>query len=1236
MKRTSSPWLGVLPIPLLALLIGLLDLDIDPSMFYDPPWLILVGNTLFVTAAFLVVALIASRNYLATGRVQMLLLGCGVLAFAVGAAAAAAVRGMPDGANLNVTIYNTAALLAAFLHFAAAFVLISGTSMETMVRRRGSLLAIAYGGSIVLVGLLYAAAIKGWIPPFKLQGTLGFTSIRQAVLGSADALFGFSSLMFLAMYLRSREVFLYWYACALGLTALSLTAFFVQASVGSPVGWAERLAQYLGGVYFLVALVKAGRSAQSRRISLEGVLTTSLTGSEEKFRALAENVPDAIRRFDREIRHLYVNSACQKLYKRPTASVIGRTIGQVGLPPAKADAWSERIREVFRSGERSEVEEEYEAEGGRRYFQSFCVPEFSPEGEVANVLVVSRDLTARRQAERGLRESEERFRLIFEGMQESFLVQEVISDPAGRLADLRYLEVNPVAERQLGKSRAELVGRMRSQVQGPLDPEAREFVDRVLSSDSPAHLERWDPRSQRWFHVISFSTRPGHLVTLNVDITERKRSEEQLRELSQRLQTVLDAAPAMIWTAHDSSCRSITGNRAAETFTQVPPGTDMSKTGPRPDLLSHYRVFRNGRELTPEEMPIQQVAASGTPLHECEVEFRFTNGDVRFLLGNVQPLLDSTGHPAGAIAAFIDVTTHKLMETRLRDQYARREALSHIVAALLAESDPQKALERLAHQVMEVLDCQAFFNFLVVPDGNRLRLNACAGIAPAEAARIEWLEPAATICGCVAKEGRRIVAEDIQGASDPRTELVKGYGIRAYACHPLVSTGGKVIGTLSFGTRTRDRFSDEDLAYMKTVTDHIAIAIERKRAAEALAALNETLEQRVAERTREVSGLANQLRTLAAELARAEQRERKRLATILHDHIQQLLVAARLRVEQADQESMPARMRSSLRSLHEILDETLEASRNLTIEISPPVLKQAGLVAALKWLVDRMAEKNQFTVRLESAAAAEPDREEVRFLLFECIRELLFNSLKHSGERQAALSICRTDDGSIVVSVEDHGKGFQRREPSSKAGGVTAFGLFSIEQRLAHLGGSLEVDSAPGRGTRIRIVVPPPAPGPWRAREMPRPFSSPVSPPPQGGAGSPVQGACRPIRVLMVDDNKNMREGLSELLGLEQDIEVVGGAASGSQAIEMAERLKPDVIAMDLNLGGMDGTEAARTILRRNPDVKVIGLSMYVEEDVERSMRDAGAVGYVSKGAPIGAIVDAIRACRRPQQDPPR
>ena len=178
------------------------------------------------------------------------------------------------------------------------------------------------------------------------------------------------------------------------------------------------------------------------------------------------------------------------------------------------------------------------------------------------------------------------------------------------------------------------------------------------------------------------------------------------------------------------------------------------------------------------------------------------------------------------ISVVRDITERKLLLSQAR---ARQELLTDVVARLLASEDPQSLVDELAHKVMETLNCRAFFNFVVDERRGCLRLNACAGIPPEAAREIEWLEYGTAVCGCVARDGCRIVAEDIQNTPDARTDLVKSFGIQAYACHPLLA-GGKVIGTLSFGAANRPAFSDDDLSLMQAVTHHIAVAMERVEA----------------------------------------------------------------------------------------------------------------------------------------------------------------------------------------------------------------------------------------------------------------------------------------------------------------------------------------------------------------------------------------------------------------------
>ncbi len=162
------------------------------------------------------------------------------------------------------------------------------------------------------------------------------------------------------------------------------------------------------------------------------------------------------------------------------------------------------------------------------------------------------------------------------------------------------------------------------------------------------------------------------------------------------------------------------------------------------------------------------------------------------------------------------------------------ELLAHTAEQLLQSTTPQREVESLCRRVMELLDCQVFFNFLADARAGRLHLNACAGIPEAEAQRITWLEYGAAVCGCVARDGCRVVAEHIPTTPDPRTAVVKAYGITAYACHPLLAPGGRVIGTLSFGTRTRETFRDDELSLMRAVADQVAMAMVRMQEEAAL------------------------------------------------------------------------------------------------------------------------------------------------------------------------------------------------------------------------------------------------------------------------------------------------------------------------------------------------------------------------------------------------------------------
>jgi PAS domain S-box-containing protein len=264
-----------------------------------------------------------------------------------------------------------------------------------------------------------------------------------------------------------------------------------------------------------------------------------------------------------------------------------------------------------------------------------------------------------------------------------------------------------------------------------------------------------------------------------------------------------------------------------------------------------------------------RAALEGEPY---DIEHRIVVGStVKWVRERAEVEVDAGGQLLGGFGITQDISDRKQAEEELRRSEDRFRLLADTAARLLTAGNPLEHVRDLAGRVMAHLDCHCFFNFLVVDEeAGRLHLNAWAGIPAEEARRIEWIDYGVAVCGCVARDGQRIVAERIPTTPDVRTDLVKSYGIKAYACHPLTGANGRVLGTLSFGTRGRETFSADDLALMKAVTDQVAVAMVRmqnelalRSSEEALRRANEELEETVRKRTLEledtVAALKNEI-----------------------------------------------------------------------------------------------------------------------------------------------------------------------------------------------------------------------------------------------------------------------------------------------------------------------------------------------------------------------------------------
>ena len=246
--------------------------------------------------------------------------------------------------------------------------------------------------------------------------------------------------------------------------------------------------------------------------------------------------------------------------------------------------------------------------------------------------------------------------------------------------------------------------------------------------------------------------------------------------------------------------------------------------------------------------------------------------------------------------------------------------------------------------------------------------------------------------------------------------------------------------------------------------ENVRLLDEARRAGAALRDLNETLEARVEERTMQV-------RALATELTLAEQRERRALAQVLHDDLQQTLYGLRFRLRVASA-TAPDDVADTLRSIDDLVAGAIDTTRRLTADLSPVAVEGGSLEDAFRWLVTYMADRLGLDVALTVEGTPASPNDALRLLLFQAVREALFNAAKYAGTGRSTLALAE-HDGTLTVEVADEGVGFDPAavldRPPGTAGG---FGLRNARERLDLFGAHLDVASAPGAGTRITIRVP--------------------------------------------------------------------------------------------------------------------------------------------------------------------
>ncbi len=651
-------------------------------------------------------------------------------------------------------------------------------------------------------------------------------------------------------------------------------------------------------------------------------------------------------------------------------------------------------------------------------------------------------------------------------------------------------------------------------------------------------------------------------IGATLDVTERKRAEDALRKSDRRLRVFFesDMFGAIFWNmdgritdANDRFLRTVRYSRE--------------------DLMSG---LVNWSDLTPPEYEerdanaINELVTAGIDMPYEKEYIRKDGTRVPIIIGAV--MLDDKRQEG--VAFVLDITERKRAEEALRQSEERFRTMGEILPYGVWWCNERGEAEYASQSFLDLLEM------------------TMQGIK-----EFGWT--------------RRLPANEVEPMMKRWMHCVETGEYWDDEYHVL-GPDGRYHAVLTRGRPIRDR--QEKIIGWAGINLDID---DRKKSEEALARAKSELEQRVEERTAEIAHRADQLRALAGELTLAEQRERMRLAQILHDGLQQLLVAAKFHAATAERSRD---IQKAVAEITDLLDDAIQTSRSLTSELSPPVLREGGLVPAVEWLVRWMHDKHGLDVRLTVRDNIDPLSEPVLLLLFQAIRELLFNVVKHAFVKIAEIELSMNDD-QIEVSVRDEGVGFNIELLDSKRTDSGGFGLFSIRERLNLFGGCMEIFSSPGSGSVFKMLVPV-----WAAKTTTSPSKSTqarqVVSVSRRRASS---GRKDKIRVVLVDDHIVMRKGIAGLIDGEPDLEVVGEASDGASAVKLVREIRPDVVLMDLSMPGMNGIEATQIIHTRHPEVRIIGLSMFEEKEKAAEMLQAGAAEYLTKSGPADDLIQAIR-----------
>ena len=744
----------------------------------------------------------------------------------------------------------------------------------------------------------------------------------------------------------------------------------------------------------------------------------ALRESEVKYRELVQNANSIILRMDLKGNVTFFNEFAQSFFGYSKGEIIGRNV--VGTIVPEIDSFGRDLAAMIEDiGSQPELYENNENENmcknGKRVWVSWTNKSICDKnGTISETICIGNDITDRKRAE----EETKKFKTISE--QADYGV--VISDLEGNLIYLNnhFAEIHGyMVEEVIGQNLS--IFHNEEQMNG-----VRKLNEELLKTGSFKIEEVWHKRKDSTVFPALMSAavikddngKPMFLSATAIDVTERKQAEKKLGETKDYLDNIIESSLDCILVSDNDGCIT-KANRSFINLLGYKEGEIIGK------MMPEFSPTKEGihESTTGEFVEIDKAFIDKT----SEIVFRFlrdgkvTNWETYLVLKNkkvvpvdisIVVLYDDGQNRTGSVGVLRDITDRKRAEKEIIETKEFLENIFKTSVDGIIVTDQDSYITMVNDTTAEILACS----------------------------RDELI-------------GKHI---------DEFTPKEKKHKERVNKLISTVLEKGFAIGFEQSWLR-------KDGSLMDVETNAAALKDKKGDIIGLVASIKDISERKQVEK--KLVEYQNRLKSLASQLTLTEEKDRRRFANYLHDQVGQALFISKLKLGTIKENASSTDMAESLEEIINIIEQTIKETRSLTFELSPPILYQLGLEAALEWLVEQMQERYGMTIYFEDDKRSKPLDESVLILLFRAVRELLTNVTKHA-KAQNAKVITRRDGENIKIFVEDDGVGFTVSKNGSSNHKNDGFGLFSIEERLDSLGGHFEIESETGRGACITILAP--------------------------------------------------------------------------------------------------------------------------------------------------------------------